>query len=228
VGGRPNSRFVDELGPGGLSSLLLAFATGVVGLGLPVWWQRRRVLARASGDPPKSADVVLVLGRELVAGDLPSDVFTARLDHGADLLLCGAARAILVSGGLTGTARRSEAAVGRDHLLGRGVPEGAILVEERSRFTLENLFHARQTLAERGLHRAILVSDPLHLARSEAFALGLSMDVRCSPASAAPPRPGSVAWHLRAVREAFLLHWYRVGVAYSRLLRSRRLLSRVT
>lgn len=228
MGRRPNSRFVEELGPGGLSSLLLALVSGLLGVGLPVWWQRRRVLARADGHPPEPADVIVVLGRELEPGDRPSEIYRARLEHGAELLRRGLARTILVSGGLTGTARRTEAEVGRRVLVERGVPESAILVEERSRFTLENLFNARRALAERGLARVILVSDPLHLARAEAFALGLSLDVRCSPAAEAPPGRGGLAWHLRAIREAFLLHWYRVGVAYSRLIRSRRLLSRVT
>jgi len=70
--------------------------------------------------------------------------------------------------------------------------------------------------------------DPLHLARAGALACGLGIDLRCSPAVAAPPGPGSAGWCLRAAREAFLLHWYRVGLVWSRLLRSERMLSRVT
>jgi len=134
----------------------------------------------------------------------------------------------LVSGGWTGTASRSEAAAGREHLVAAGVPDAAIETEERSRHTLENLFYVRESLRARGLGRVVLVSDPLHLARAAALAHGLALDFTCSPAIGAPPQPGAPAWWARALREAFLLHWYHVGVVYSRAIGSERLLARVT
>jgi uncharacterized SAM-binding protein YcdF (DUF218 family) len=129
---------------------------------------------------------------------------------------------------MTGRATRSEAAAGRDYLLAIGAPEQSVSTEERSRHTLENLYNVRETLRARGLERIVLVSDPLHLTRAAAFARGLMLDVCCSPAVAAPPQRGSLGWWLRAGREGFLLHWYRVGIAYSRAIGSERLLSRVT
>jgi uncharacterized SAM-binding protein YcdF (DUF218 family) len=222
---RRNSTLFAELGPGGLSSLLLALASGALALGLPVLWRARRVLRAAAGEPAAPAEAVLVLGRELV-DDRPAPVFVARLERARALLAEGWAPRVIVSGGMTGTATRSEAAAGRDYLLSAGVPGERIATEERSRFTLENLFYVRADLAPAGA-RLLLVSDPLHLARASTMARGLGLDVRCVPAAAAPPRRGSLAWRLRALREGFLLHWYHVGVAYSRLIRSERLLSRV-
>lgn len=223
---RRNSTFVAELGPGGLSSLTLALLTGALGLGLPVAWRLREVLRRAEGEPPRPADALLVLGRELV-DDRPTEVFRARLDQGAALYRAGWAPRIVVSGGMTGTARRSEAAAGREYLLDSGVPAADVWTEDAARFTLENLYNARETLRQRGLSRLILISDPLHLARAAALARGLGLDFVCC-AAPAPPRRGSLAWWLRAGREAFLIHWYHVGVAYSRAIRSEKLLSRVT
>jgi uncharacterized SAM-binding protein YcdF (DUF218 family) len=187
----------------------------------------RQVLGHARRDERGPADAILVLGRELEA-DRPTPVFRARLEHGAALWREGCAGRIVVSGGLTGTASRSEAEAGRETLLELGVPESAIWTEHGSRHTLENLFNVRETLRRHGLARLILVSDPLHLARAVALARGLALEVACSPAVAAPPRPGSAAWWLRATREAFLLHWYHVGVAYSRAIGSERMLARVT
>lgn len=224
---RRHSTFVRELGPGGLSSLSLAFATGALGAGLPVAWRLREVMRWALVDERRESDAILVLGRELV-DDAPTAVFRARLDHGAGLWRDGWAPRIVVSGGWTGTARRSEADAGREYLLAGGVPEAAIWTEDRSRHTLENLFNVRETLRRHGLGRVLLVSDPLHLARARAFARGLSLDLTCSPACSAPPRGGTLAWWTRAAHEAFLLHWYRVGVTYSRAIGSRRLLARVT
>jgi uncharacterized SAM-binding protein YcdF (DUF218 family) len=224
---RRNSTFLAELGPGGASSLSLALATGLLGVGVPMAWRLREVLRRARRDERSAADAILVLGRELDA-DRPTPVFRARLEHGAALWREGWAERIVVSGGLTGTASRSEAEAGRETLLDLGVPGHAIWTEQGSRHTLENLFNVRETLRRHGLARLLLVSDPLHLARAAALAGGLALDVACSPAPAAPPRPGSPAWWLRAAREAFLLHWYHVGVAYSRAIGSERLLARVT
>jgi hypothetical protein len=72
------------------------------------------------------------------------------------------------------------------------------------------------------------VSDPLHLARAKATALGLELEVRCSPAMDALPVQGSLAWWRRAAVEAFLLHWYHTGMVYSRVIKSERQLKRVT
>lgn len=224
---RRNTSLLTELGPGGLSSLALAFLTGILGLGLPVLWRLRRVIGGTEGDPPVASDVVLVLGRELT-NDRPTAVFAARLTHAAELMRAGWAPRILISGGMTGRAAASEAAAGRDYLVGLGVDGTKILIEERSRHTLENLFFVRETLKGEGLRQVLLVSDPLHLARAATLARGLGIEVRCSPSRIAPPLLGSAIWWWRALSEAFLLHWYHVGLGYSRALGLRRALARVT
>lgn len=224
---RARSTILGELGPGGLTSLGLALVSGVLGAGVPVAWRLREVLRRAEGDPLERRDAVLVLGREL-EDDGISEVFRARLEHGAALWRDGWAERLVVSGGRTGTASRSEAAAGREHLVALGVPAAAIAIEERSRHTLDNLVNARDTARRLGWPRILLVSDPLHLARARALARGLELDVLCSPALLSPPRRGSFRWWARAAREAFLIHWYHTGLAYCRLIRSERLLSRVS
>ena len=190
---RSVAAFFEELGPGGLSSLSLALLTGALGAGLPVAWRMREVLRWAAVEERRKADAILVLGRELV-DDAPTEVFRSRLDHGRELWREGWAPLIVVSGGLTGTATRTEAAVVRDYLLAAGVPEAAIWTEDRSRHTLENLFNARETMYRDGLRRSLLVSDPLHLARVMAFARGLQFDLACSPARSAPPHGGTLSW----------------------------------
>lgn len=213
------------LGPGAVSSFFVAASLAVAGLGMPVLYRLRQVLRQARGEPPREADAVLVLGRVL-RGDRPTSVFAARLDHGRDLHLAGWAPRIVIAGGLTGDSRRSEAEAGEEYLVGRGLSRQLILREDRSRHTLENLFNVRESWREHGWRSVLLVSDPLHLARAVAYARGLGLEVVPSPAVAANPKKAGYA--LRALREAFFLHWYHVGVAYSRLLGSRRLLERVT
>lgn len=215
------------LGPGAVTSFSAAAILGVAGLGVPIAWRLRQVLALARRDDEGPADVILVLGRTL-ENDLPAAVFVARLDHAAELYRLGRAPRIVVAGGMTGRSTRTEAAAGREHLLSRGVPTEAVLCEDESRHTLENLFNTRKTLRREGWSRLLVVSDPLHLARAAAYARGLGLSFELSPALAAPPRRGSAGWYLRAVREAALLHWYHVGMLYSRAIGSERLLSRVT
>ena len=225
---RPASQSWREyLGPGAVVSLFLAALTAVIGLGLPLLWRLRQVLKVASRDERRPGDAVLVLGRSL-DGDQPGAVFRARLDHGLALWQAGLARHLIVAGGLTGSAVRSEAVVGKEYLEARGAPASAVLAEDRSRHTLENLFFVREELRERGWRRLLVVSDPLHLARAAALARGLGMEIATCPAIAAPPRRGGFGWWARALREATMLHWYHVGVAYSRIIGSEELLSRVT
>jgi uncharacterized SAM-binding protein YcdF (DUF218 family) len=222
-----NETWKDYLGPGALTSFALAALVAIGGLGLPVFACLRRVLRTARADAAAPADAIVVLGRVLEA-DRPSAVFAARLRHAADLLERGLAPRLIVTGGLTGSASKSEAEAGRELLLSWGVPAERIALEDRSRHTLENLYNVREALRREGASRLVLVSDPLHLERASTLARGLSLEVACSPAVAAPPRPGSPGWYVRALREAYLLHWYHVGVIYSRAIGSERLLSRVT
>lgn len=212
----------DFLGPGAVTTFLLAVVVAALGLGVPVWVRLRQVIQQASRDERGEADAIVVLGRQLV-GDQPSEVFLARLRHGAALWREGLAPVVVVTGGLTGAATRTEAAAGAEVLAALGLPASAILREDLSRHTLENLFNVRRHLGTN--QRLLVVSDALHLARAAALARNLGLAVRCSPA------PGAIAgwrWGLRAMREAFMVHWYHVGVAWSRAIGSRRLLSRVS
>lgn len=223
----PRASFRQKLGPGGAASLGLALASALGLLLLPVGFRLRRVMAEAGGDPLAPADAILVLGRRLEE-DAPTAIYEARLAHAEGLWRQGLAPRILVAGGTTGRATRSEAEAGRDWLAARSVPPEAILLEDRSQHTLENLFNVRAHLRAEGWRTLLVVSDPLHLARARATARGLGLEVRCSPAPGCPPAPGSLAWWRRAVLEAFFLHWYHTGLLYSRLIRSRSQLERVT
>ena len=223
----PRATFWQMLGPGGFASLAIALVCGALTLGLPLVFCLRRILQASKGGPLRSVDAILVLGRRL-EGDRLTEVFQQRLEHAADLWLMGLAPRVIVSGGITGNATWSEAEAGRAWLLERGLPDELVLAEDRSQHTLENLFYVREDLRAKEWSTLILVSDPLHMARALAFARGLGLRVTGSPAAACPPSPGTFRWWTRSLREAFLLHWYRTGMAYSCLIRSKRLLSRVT
>lgn len=56
------------------------------------------------------------------------------------------------------------------YCLKRGVPPEALISEDRSRTTIENLAEARTLLEERGFRSALIVSDPWHLKRGVSIA----------------------------------------------------------
>lgn len=221
------SGFWQKLGPGGFVSFALAGGSILLLLGIPLVWRLVQVVRGAHGEEDAPADAILVLGRRLEA-DRPSPVFVARLAHAESLWRNGLAPRVIVAGGLTGRAAISEAQAGRAWLLARGLPEAAVLTEEQSQHTLENLFFVRETLRREGWGALLLVSDPLHLTRASALAQGLGLLTRRAPAPACPPLQGSLGWWKRAGLEAFFLHWYRTGLLYSRLTGARRQLERVT
>jgi len=218
---------LQKLGPGGLITYLLAFSSSVMLVGTPVFWRLRQVLMASARVSPSPADAILVLGRKLEKDEL-TPVFKARLDHALNLWREGHSPHILITGGITGRSSLSEAEAGRRWLMDRGLPSKATFTEDRSQHTLENLFWVREHMRTQGWKTLILVSDPLHLARVQAMAQGLGLVTSAAPALQAPPARHSFTWWCRALSESFLLHWYHTGVAYSRLIGSRKQLARVT
>ncbi|WP_017664077.1 YdcF family protein [Porphyrobacter sp. AAP82] len=128
-------------------------------------------------------ETAIVLGAAVI-GDTPSPVFAARLDHAAALYREGRAVRILVTGGRSGEDRLSEAAAGAAFLEARGVPRAAILIEDRSRTTRQNLANAAVVLGPMRTKPVLIVSDPLHLRRAMAMAAAEGFDARPAPTPA--------------------------------------------
>ena len=114
-------------------------------------------------------ETAIVLGAAVI-GDKPSPVFAARLDHAARLYREGRTARVLVTGGRSPEDKLSEAAAGRAYLQARGVPVEAIIIEDRSRTTRQNLANARRVLGQRSRQPVLIVSDPLHMRRAMAMA----------------------------------------------------------
>jgi len=102
------------------------------------------------------ADVILVLGS--------NDVRVG--EHGARLFLRGLAPLMVCSGNVgrltAGRFEKSEAETFADAAVRLGVPRSAILIEDASTNTGENVDRSRALLASRGIHpsRLILVQKP--------------------------------------------------------------------
>jgi len=107
-----------------------------------------------------------------------------RLLHGFRLYRAGKAPLILISGGqvpMFGMSIETEAEAARSVLEEWGVPESAILVETRSKNTVENGTFSRDLLASRGIHRVLLVTSAYHMPRAVAAFRKAGLEVSPSP-----------------------------------------------
>ncbi|MFO1154422.1 MAG: YdcF family protein [Rhodospirillales bacterium] len=214
------------VGADGCLTLVLSNLVIITTCGLSWFWQLRRIYRVARSDvAPAKAEMAVVLGFQL-DNDRVRDEFARRLERARTLYLLGMTERILVVGGRTGSGRLSEAAAGSHYLVDRHVPEGAILTEEHSRHTLENLRHARASM-EGNDHRAfLLITSRYHLARSISLAEGLGL--RPIPCPAEDRLDHDLLTLLRLCHEAWFLHWYIVGRSWTRFIGARRSLARIT
>lgn len=148
-----------------LSLLLVLWVAGVAGY--IVWIGER--------DQAAPSDVIIVLGAAAYDAR-PSPVFEERIRHGIDLYQRGLAKHVIFTGGFGEGARFSESQVARRYALRHGVPARAILIETASRTTWQNLQQAAALMKARGFKRAIIVSDPLHMARALRLSRELGID----------------------------------------------------
>lgn len=139
---------------------LRSFAGAVIVYGLLLGWVWR--VSRL--DQRRAADAIVVLGAAQYNGR-PSPVLRARLDHAVDLFRAGLAPAVVVTGGIGAGDRVSEATVGHRYLRARAVPDSAIIVRPDGRTTVESMRSVAEWMHQRELARALLVSDPFHMAR---------------------------------------------------------------
>lgn len=136
-------------------------------------------------DQTRHADCAIVAGAG-IKGDQPSAVFKARLDHAVWLYQEDFVGSLILTGGLSPGATRSDAAVAKAYVLAQGVPEAAILIEEQSTITRENLRNASVLMHLNRLETALLVSDPLHMLRLQLIAGDNSINGWPSPTTTSP------------------------------------------
>lgn len=134
----------------------------------------------ASKDETQKADVAVVLGAAAYESGV-SAVYRERLNHGIRLYEEGYTDYILICGGVAAGNTHSDAQIGKDYVLNQGVPENAVLLEETSTITQENLENAKTIMDEKGLATALVVSDPLHMRRAMRMAKDCGMTAYASP-----------------------------------------------
>lgn len=131
-------------------------------------------------DQARPVDAIVVMGAAQYDGT-PSAQLRARLDHVVTLWTQGLAPLVVVTGGKQPGDRFTEAEASTAYLVERGVPAEAIVAENTSRTTYDSLVGVQSLLAERGVSRVLIVSDPFHLLRSRLIAEEVGLIAYTSP-----------------------------------------------
>ena len=162
---------------------------GFILLGVIMAWlvSIAAVLQHAKRDDATRADAIVVLGAAQYVGR-PSPVLKARLDHAVELYERGMAPKLILTGGIGVGDTTSEAAVGARYVMRRGVPDSAIMTENKGRTTRESIRAVASWMRAHNDTTAIFVSDPFHMLRLSVLArrhglVPLSSPTRTSPIS---------------------------------------------
>jgi uncharacterized SAM-binding protein YcdF (DUF218 family) len=172
-------------------------------------WLTLRIHRQSTVDEARPADVIVVMGAAEYRGK-PSPVLKARLDHALSLYLRKLAPRILTTGGAGGDPVFTEGAVGRNYLIGHGVPGEAIIVEDAGDSTVHSTVAVAEIMDRMRLKTCILVSDGYHIFRAKKMLESRGLRVYGSP-RAIKPETGWRDWWLYA-RQAVGYALWRAGV----------------
>ena len=138
------------------------------------------ICAFSAEDQKCRADVAVILGAAAYNGEV-SPVYRERINHGITLYEEGYVDRLIVTGGTADQGEESDASAAKKYLLSRGIPEEAVLIEDQSSITQENLENSKAIMEENGYETAIIVSDPLHMKRAMLLAEDAGITAYSSP-----------------------------------------------
>ena len=124
------------------------------------------------------SDVAIVLGAATF-NDQVSPVFRERINHALYLYNNGIVKKVIFTGGFGQGQSKSDSQRAREYAIAEGLPDSDILIEESSRYTIENLSESKSLMDALHFQTALIVSDPLHMKR--AIALAEKMNINCKP-----------------------------------------------
>jgi uncharacterized SAM-binding protein YcdF (DUF218 family) len=143
------------------------------------------VLLAGNRDSAERSDAIVVLGAAQYAGR-PSPVLEARLDHAVRLYRRSIAPTLIVTGGKAAGDVTSEAESSARYARRHGVPDSAIIIEDESRSTTEQMHAVARIMRRRNFNSVVLVSDRFHMLRLLLTAWKLDIRAHGSPTRSSP------------------------------------------
>ena len=110
-----------------------------------------------------------------------SPIFKERINHSIYLYKQHVIKKIILTGGYGDNQKQSDSKIAKAYVIKNGIPAMDILIEEKSKFTIENLKESKIIMDSLNLKTALLISDPLHMKRSIELAKKQKLDCLPSP-----------------------------------------------
>jgi uncharacterized SAM-binding protein YcdF (DUF218 family) len=189
---------------GTLITVVVLAATSTYGA-----WVYRQVRDCAIRDEAQSAAAIIVLGAAQYNGR-PSPVLKARLDHAYDLYKRGLAPAIITTGSFGPDPNFSEAHVGTQYLVQRGIDPSRIITEQGGDSTYDSILAVTVLMQAKDWKSALVVSDGFHLYRLKQMFEDNGVRAYTSPAPNSPIEVASSQRFWHSLREVILVSAYRL------------------
>jgi uncharacterized SAM-binding protein YcdF (DUF218 family) len=164
---------------------------------------------RTPDEGSESTKVAVVLGTQVLAGGRPSRTLEARVRHAARLYEEGQASLLIPTGGV-GEHPPSEAAVMARILREEGVPEEAVLLEDRALNTWDSARLVARIADKLGVGSVVVVTDPLHCVRTVAAFRKAGLMALAEPVYSSPMWRRKWLRRGQLAREIGALAWYRI------------------
>ena len=166
-------------------------------------------LSRAPGEVSEPVEVAVVLGAQVLPAERASRTLEARVRHVARLYAEGRVTLIIATGGL-GEHPPSEAEIMARILLEKGVPEDAILREDRALSTWDSARLVAKLARGLGIDGVLAVTDPLHCVRTVAAFERAGLLAWGEPVYSSPMWRKKWKRRGQLVREIGALVWYKL------------------
>lgn len=189
----------------------LAWGLAAVAAGLLTWGAAARRLAPAGNTERGRFDAIVVLGTPADADGNPTAAQLARVNEAVREYERGVAPRLVMSGGAAHN-RFVEAEVMARAAEAEGIPAGAVLVEGRSKDTIQNVCYTERLMRAHGWRSAEVVSEGAHLPRVGLILCRTGLLWRTH---AAPPLEAEPGWRraagaaLETLKTARYLAWTR-------------------
>ena len=158
------------------------------------------------GGRPRAA---VVLGAQVLRGGRPSPTLDARTRHAGELYARDLADLLVPTGG-EGEHPPGEAVVMAGILREMGVPEAAIVREDKAGSTWESALKVAEIARGRGVRRVLVVTDPLHCVRTVACFRRVGLLAVAEPVYSSPMWRKTWSRRGQFFRESGALLWYRI------------------
>jgi uncharacterized SAM-binding protein YcdF (DUF218 family) len=168
--------------------------------------KRFPIMVEEGSEPTR---VAVVLGTQVLSGGRPSRTLEARVRHAARLYREGRVSLLIPTGGL-GDHPPSEAKVMARILREEGVPEDAVLLEDRALNTWDSAGLVARMAEKLGVSSVVVVTDPLHCVRTVAAFRKAGLKAWAEPVYSSPMWRGKWLRRGQLVREIGALAWYRI------------------